>query len=245
MNTRVLKRVLCATTFCCLLQTGVVAADVPFPRFLPDYFGPVLRGKEPPLVFRAQRETNGVTQCIYSIGANEALSIENIGGDAPACRAVFNNILANLDRVITTNGGAFVQVTETELHARVVLTNMTQDVFAFVLPHSVNIWTHSTAPGISGQFQPGFQNILVLVNKQRYEEALKEGNVTMGQWQTSIHNYADQLLKTGKKAEALVVLKNLLATAPFDYQAHLQFMENTPDRTAATNSANVVFCRPL
>ena len=236
----ILKRFIQALVFSALLITAAAAGDLRLPSFLPDYYGPAFNSKGRPLVFVTQRETNGVAQCLYSIGPNEVLSIENISGDSPSCRAGFNNVLAHLNQIITTNKGAFAEITETELHAEAVLTNVTQTIFAFVLPHSVAIWIHSTAPGIAGQFQPRFQDILSLVNRQRYEEALKEGNVSMGRWQTSIHSYARQLLETGKKNEALLVLKNLLATSPFDYQAHLEFIENTSDLVAATNSAKAV-----
>ena len=240
MKSGILKRFIYVLAFSALLVTAVAAGDLRLPSFLPDYYGPAFSSKGRPLAFVTQRETNSVTQCLYSLGANEVLSIESISGDGPACRAGFNNILAHLNQIITTNRGAFVEITETELHAEVVLTNVTQTIFAFVLPHSVNIWTHSIAPGVAGQFQSGFQDILSLVNRQRYEEALIEGNVSMGQWQKSIHSYATQLLKTGKKNEALFVLKNLLATSPFDYEAHLEFIENTSDLMAATNSAKAV-----
>lgn len=243
MKSNIVKCLVCAFVFSAVLASAAAAGDLRLPSFLPDYYGPVFHSKRRPLTLVTQRETNGVNQCLYSIGSDEVLSIENIRGDSPACRARFNNILAHLDQIITTNKGAFVKITRTEFHAEVVLTNMTQTIFAFVLPHSVNVWTHSTATEAASHFHPVFQDILGFVNRQRYEEALKEGNVAMGQWRSSIHDYAEHLLKTGKKAEALVVLHRLLATSPFDYEAHLELMENTPDLMAATNSAEVVFKR--
>lgn len=225
------------------LMSGVSAEHLRLPSFLPAYYGPVFDHETSPLAFVSEHETNGVTECRYSIGSNEILTIESIRGDDPARRARFNNALAHLDQIITTNKGAFVKITETEFCAEVVLTNLTQDVLAFVLPHSVTFWIHSLAPGTAGRFEPGFHDILGLVNRQRYEEALKDGNVAMGQWQSRIRNYAEQLLKTDNKAEALIVLNNLLTTAPFDYQAHLELMESTPDLTVATNSAEVVLKR--
>lgn len=240
MKSDILKCLICTLALSTSPITGASAGDLRLPSFLPDYYGPVFSSKGSPLVLRAQHETNGVTQSIYSIGANEALSVEHISGDSPACRAGFNNILAHLNQIITTNKGAFIEITETELHAEVVLTNVTQIIFAFVLPHSVTVWTRSTVPGTPDQFRSGFQEIIALVNRQRCEEAFREGNVSMGQWQKSIHSYAEQLLKIGKRNEALLVLKNLLATSPFDYQAHLEFIENTSDLVAATNSAKAV-----
>jgi predicted Zn-dependent protease len=241
MKFDIFKPFICTLAFSACMITGVAAGDLQLPSFLPAYYSPVFSSKGVPLVLRAQRETNGVSQFVYSLGANEALSVENFSGESPACRAGFNNILGHLNQVIATNGGAFVEITETELHAEVMHSNVTQTVFAFLLPHSVTIWTRSAGPGSSGQFGSGFQEILSRVNRQRYEEAFKEGNVSFGQWQKSCHNYAGELLKAGNTNDALIVLQNVLATAPFNFEAHLALIENTADRAAATNSAKAVF----
>lgn len=241
MKFDIFKPCICALVFAALLITTAAAGDLQLPSFLPAYYGPVFISKGVPLVLRVQHATNGVSQFVYSLGANESLSVENFSGESPACRAGFNNILGHLNQIIATNIGSFVEITETEFQASVGLTNVTQTVFVFLLPHAVNIWTRSVVPGSSVQFKPGFKEILSRVNRQRYEEALREGNVSMGHWQKSIRDYAQELLKTGKKSEAMLVLKNLLTTSPFDYQAHLEFIENTSDLVAATNSAKVVF----
>jgi predicted Zn-dependent protease len=220
---------------------GVVGAELRLPSFLPDYFRPAFKSSSRSLALADQRHTNGVTQCIYSIGANEALSIESFKSDAPGCRAAFNNILAHLDQVITTNRGTFIEITETELHAEVTLTNVSQTVFVFVLPNAVNIWTHSVVPKARRQLLLEFRNIRAMANRQRYEEALREGNVSLGQWHDAMHDYANDLLMAGNKSEALSVFQNLLATSPYDFESHLQFIENTSDLIAATNSARAVF----
>jgi predicted Zn-dependent protease len=113
-------------------------------------------------------------------------------------------------------------------------------IFVFLLPDSITVWTRSVAPGTQEQFRPGFHELLTLANRQRYEEALREGNVSLGYWQNSIRDHARGLLAAGNTNEALRVFKDLLTTSPFDYQAHLEFLENTPDLVAATNSAKVV-----
>jgi predicted Zn-dependent protease len=230
-----------ALAFSASLIISLSAEELRLPSFLPTYYGPVFSSKGNPLVLRAQHETNGVSQFLYSIGANESLSVENFSGESPACRAGFNNILGHLNQIIATNKGAFVEITETEFQAEVRLTNVTQIVFAFLLPHSVTIWTRSAAAGSAAQFGSGFQEILPRVNRQRYEESFKEGNVSLGQWQKSGQDYANELLKAGRKNNALIVLQNVLTTAPFNYEAHLTFITNTPDLVAAANSAKVVF----
>lgn len=218
----------------------LAAADLRLPEFLPEYYRPLFSSKRP-LVLVNQRETNGVAQSIYAIGANEALSIESFSGDAPACRSAFNNILAHLNQMMTTNKGDFIEITETELNAQVALTNATQSYFVFILPHAVNIWTHSVVVGSQPQLRFDFRKIGALVDRQRYEEAVREGNVSLGSWQKAIRRHAKEVLNAGNKREALAILQMLLATSPFDYDAHFEFIENTSDLTAATNSAKAVF----
>jgi len=224
-----------------LIAVEVLAAtELRLPSFLPEYYRPIF-GSDRPLFLVNQSATNGVAQFIYSIGANEALSVESFNGDAPACRSAFNNILAHLNQVMTTNKGDFVEITETELNAQVALTNMSQTLFVFVLPQAVNIWTHSVVAGSQPQLHLDFRKTCALADRQRYEEALREGNVSLGSWQKTIRRYAKDVLDAGSKREALAILQNLLATSPFDYEAHFQFIENTSDLAAATNSAKTVF----
>lgn len=224
-----------------LIAVGVLAAtELRLPSFLPEYYRPLF-GNQRRLALVDQRETNGVIQSIYSIGANEALSIESFYGDAPACRSAFNNILAHLNQSMTTNKGNFVEITETELNAQVALTNLSQTIFVFVLPHAVNIWTHSVVGSSPPQLHLDFRKTCTRVDRQRYEEAVREGNVSLGSWQKAIRRYAKDVLHAGSKREAMAILQNLLATSPFDYEAHFEFIENTSDLAAATNSAKAVF----
>jgi predicted Zn-dependent protease len=216
------------------------AAELRIPYFLPEYYRPVFTNGAHPLILVNQRETNGLAHFLYSAGTNGMISVERIGGEMSACRTAFNNLLANINVAISTNKGVFLRITETELHAKVVLTNVAQELFVFLLPHSVTMWAFSNLPEVPPRFRPDSSELLRLVNQQRYEEAFRAENISMGQWQNSIREHAKALLQAGKKEESLAVFKNLLATAPFDYEAHLTFMENTPDLAAATNSARVV-----
>ena len=220
----------------------VAAAEPPLPSFLPAYYAPAFRSGGEALTLVGQGETNGVTQYVYSTtDEGLALSVENIQGDKPKCDAVFNNILGYLNQLITSNKGAFVEITATEACAEVVATNAVQTILTFILPSSVQIWTFSQAPTDRGHLTADFKTIRKWANRQRYEEALQAGNVSMGHWQECIHDYAKDLLGYGRKDDALVVLKNLLATAPFDYEAHLLLVENAPSSASASNSAKTVF----
>jgi predicted Zn-dependent protease len=220
----------------------VAAVETNLPPFLPAYYAPAFSSDGKALGMIGQSETNGVTQYIYSTkDENLALSIENIVCDKPRCGAIFNNLLGYLNQLVTSNEGSFVEITETEAHAEVILTNAAQTIFTFILPSSVHIWTASASPTNRVQLGADFRAIRGWANRQRYEEALQAGNVSMGHWQKCIYDYAKDLLESGKTDEALIVLKNLLATAPFDYEAHLKFIENAPNSASATNSAKTVF----
>lgn len=212
------------------------------PSFLPTYYAPAFSTGRKSLGLVSQGETNGVTQYVYSTADEDlALSVENIQGNKPKCDAVFNNMLGYLNQLITSNKGAFVEITATEACVEVTSTNAVQTFLTYILPSSVQIWTFSQAPTDRGGLTADFKTIRKWANRQRYEEALQAGNVSMGRGQKCIQGYAKDLLESGRKDDALIVLKNFLATASFDYEAHLEFMGNTPNSASATNSAKTVF----
>lgn len=225
-----------------IFSSHLVAAETRLPSFLPGYYAPIFGERENSLMFVRHGETNGVNQFLYcTADRGMFLSVENIDGDRPKCETVFNNILGYLNHQITSsNRGEFVEITAKEVHAEIIQSNATQSSFVFVLPNSVNIWTYSLVATNQEGRVPEFGKLRDLADRQRYERALQSGNVAMGQWGKSIHDYAKRLLNAGKTDEALAVLKNLLSTSPYDYQAHLEFMENTPDSETATNSARTV-----
>ena len=222
--------------------TQALAGTTELPRFLPRYYSPAFAVGSKKLALVNQTEANGVDGAVYSTEDETlALNVENIKCDTPRCNAILNNILIHLNTTIKSNSGRFVEISGSEAHAEVVENKVNRRVFIYVLPSSVQIWTYSILETGSDQIAPKFELIHRFANKQRYEEALSAGNVEMGHWRARIHEYATQLLENGKKAEGLTVLKNLLVTSPYDYEAHIDFIGNTDDSAAATNSAKIVF----
>jgi hypothetical protein len=118
---------------------------------------------------------------------------------------------------------------------------MIQQIFVYILPSSVQIWAYSTLETESDLISPKFEMIRGFTNRSRYAEAISAGNVSMGHWGEQIYDYATQLFEQGNKTEALKVLKHLLATSPFNYEAHMTFIKNTSDTDQAKNSASIVF----
>jgi len=225
-----------------LALTRAIADTTELPRFLPPYYSPAFVVDNKPLKLVKKTTTNGIEQVVYSTEDESlALSVENIECDKPRCDAIFNNILRHFNNTVTTHSGQFVEITRSEIHVQVVESNVTMRVFSYVLPSSVQIWTYTRLKTATDQIAPKFELIRGFADKQRYTEALSAGNVSMGHWGPRIHDYATQLIRKQRKKEGLSVLKNHLATSPFDYEAHMDLMENSDDPAAATNSARVVF----
>lgn len=223
-----------------LVQSPLLALDMP--TFLPEYYSPAFSVGSRQLMRRFQAVTNGVDRAVYAT-ADEALalSVENISCDRPRSEAIFSNIAFYINNTIAANSGRFVVITKSEINAELVVSNVAQSVFVYVLPASVQIWTFSTGESGAEKFSGKFELIRGFVDRQRYSEALASGNVSMGVWGSRIHDYAIHLIETGKRREGLAVLRNHLSTSPFDYDGHVVFFENTDDSTAAANSAEIVF----
>jgi predicted Zn-dependent protease len=104
------------------------------------------------------------------------------------------------------------------------------------------IWSHSAHSSDQIPLTNAyFDRLRAFVNRERYEQALASGNVEMGRWDVSLREYAEELLRDGKKQEALAVLQNVVTTSPTDYEAQIALATNTSDASAASNSARVVF----
>ncbi|WDP88469.1 MAG: hypothetical protein HUN04_01410 [Desulfobacter sp.] len=187
-------------------------------------------------------EKNNVDQWVYAADDRSLqLVVENIKCDRRRCRGIFNNLLMYLNKEIGDKGGAFREVTETEIHAEITGVTMSRRVFAFVCPASIQIWTYSGASKTNDALGPFFYKIRAMADRFRYTNALAQGNVSMGLWGPQTYAYAATLLAGNEKRTALGVFKRLLSTSPFNYEAHVDFMEQTDDYQAAQSSAEIVF----
>lgn len=224
--------------------TQVAVAAPKQPAFLPDYFSPAFEVPGSPLLFVSQSHTNGVDRFLYESADHVVgLGFENTdcSGEGASCSAILKTAIASWNRDKKRDKVLFHEVTATEFSAEVHGGNFIHHIFGFVLPSSAQIWVYSTVLTNNEFFQARYEQIEAIANRKRYEDALSAGNVAMGHWGGKIQEYARHLLRAGRKDEALTVLKNLLVTTPFNYEAHLDFMDNTADPAAATTSAKVVF----
>jgi predicted Zn-dependent protease len=216
-------------------------ADIKMPPFLPRYYLPVFEADQQNLVFVKSADVNGVEQWIYATGdASVVLLIENIKCDRASSQGMFNNILGYLNTQLKDKEGEFLEITARDFFAKIYEGDIETVVFAYILPKAIQIWTYSTTPKIGRQLESKFMSFKALVNRHRYEDALSEGNISLGVWGTEVYDYATQLLRDGKKTESLSVLRNILATSPHNYAAHLDFAENTSDLAASKTSAEIV-----
>jgi hypothetical protein len=215
--------------------------DQGLPPFLPPYYAPALELSDKRLKLTEHVEKDqGLRYTYASDDQVVGLMIESIRCDGATCAAVFDQGIKYFNTQATANAGQFRAISATEFRADWRTGLGESSSYVFKLPRSLLFWTYTARLHRNIDVDAYFERLKQMVNRQRYEAALPD-NVEMGRWDIQIRDYARSLLKQGKKAEALVVLKNLLATSPVDYEAHIDFTENTSDRAAAKNSATVVY----
>jgi len=217
------------------------SGDDKFPRFLPPYFARALEIDGKPSLVVEHTEKNNISR--YVLASDDlvtTLVIESVKCDGAGCTTVFDQGMKFFNTRTSQNAGRFRTVTRTEFRADWQTGLEEASSYLFRMPNSLLFWTYSTRLHRDTDVDQYFDDLKMLVDRERYEEALAD-NVEMGRWDVQIRGYARELVAQGKKSEALAVLKNLLATSPFDYDAHFDFIEITPDRAAAKNSARVVY----
>jgi hypothetical protein len=212
------------------------------PPFLPSYYAPVLELKDVVLQFVESGEKNGMTRYAYAVPDRGIfLSVESLACDRPRCETVFNNTTHFFNTEISKSGGRFHALTSSELDAAWRVGKSDIRAVVFVLPTSLQFWTWSAPRGAKVGIDAKPATLDRLRDRQRYEEALRAGNVEMGHWAPAVHRHARWLQKQGRKADALVALRHTITAAPFNFEAHLDLAELEGDRAAAVSSAGVVF----
>ncbi len=217
------------------------ANSLPLPSFLPDYYREAIIESSPEINFIRQSKTNGVSQYLYgSPDGKFGLSIEQVEYRQRPADALYNNLLNHVNGLIEANAGVFQTIRPDEFHAEIDLPEAKQSILAFLLPKSLLIWTY--VPAAESESTPSnFENLLSFANRQRYEEAFQGGNVDMGRWHKHVFAHYQTLADRQETEASLHVLEKLIATSPFHYDAHLEYMERASDRSAARRSAEAVF----
>lgn len=227
--------------FASLVLTRALAAEVQLPPFLPSYYAPAFLIGDNPLILIERSSESGVKLFTYGTAdQSTVLQLEIIECDRPSCAAVFRNVRGVLNERITESGGEFHVVSGREIYGGLRTAERGQFIFVYVLPTSVLVWNFVTKNDEALRPDKRFEAIRGLVNKHRYQGAQSLGNIAMGLWAPEVHEHARQLLREGKTREGLVVLRNLLATSSFNYEAHVDLIENTSDPAATIASAEIV-----
>jgi predicted Zn-dependent protease len=224
-----------------LVFTQLKASSLEIPSFLPQYFAPAFEINGRKLSFIKHSEKDGVEQYLYFTDDKSlVLLTENIKCERPRGAAIFNNIVGNLNDRMKSYKGEFIEITKRDMHAQIYEEGRERTLFVYVMPTAIQIWTYIAKSDEKYPVGPQFKIIRNFINKQRYNEAVSEGNVSMGFWGSEIYEYAGSLLHDGRKKEGLEVLEKLVATSPYHYNAHMDIIENTDDRKAAVNSSKVI-----
>lgn len=212
------------------------------PAFLEPYYAPAFDVGTSPLQLVQRRTENGVERYTYQTqDGTLSLTVENAACKSPQCQAVFDNVKGHWNGVLSEKGGAFVAIDRTEAHAQTADGDVSHRMFVYVLPSSVQIWAYSVLGEADDPRIAKYEVIRRIVDRQRYQDALAQGNVSMGHWRVRIHEHMKYLIDSGAEDEGLSVLGNLLATSPYDHEAHMMFVTHAPDSSAARNSASIVF----
>lgn len=224
-----------------LITSYAFAADAEFPAFLPESYRTAFATAESPLSLTTHTTKDGVEHYLYTSADNGLfLSVDHITADSPKQKAVMSNIVRYLAKEIDSNSGTFIKLAEHEMFANVYNSGTKRYVLIFALPSGVQVWTFSGLHAEKMDVSAKFDLLLNLANRQRYLEADAQGNVLMGTWGAEIHDHARTLLREGKKQEALTVLAKIVATSPYNFRAHLDIVQISPDVKIAENSARVI-----
>jgi predicted Zn-dependent protease len=212
------------------------------PPFLTPYYIDALDIVGKDLVLKKQEKKDNLSSYFYDSPDHTAnLRLESFMCQRDRCQVLYDNAVRYFDKLATENAGRFRKATPTEFAVE-WQTGPTENLsFVARLPNSVFFSTYGAQLGRRADVAAFLAKLGVAVNHQRYDEALRMDQVQMGLWGTAVHDFARELLNSSKQDEALNVLKNLVATSPFDYQAHIEIVENTHDPAAARSSATVIY----
>ncbi len=221
-------------------QSTAVSRELP--PFLAPYYAPAFDVLGKDLILAQHEIKDTISRYIYSSPDQVAsLVVESIPCERDRCQVIYNNAVTYLNKQATENSGRFHTATPTE--CSVDWKTGLADSYSFVakMPASILLVTYATRIDRKTDTDAFFSNLTDAVNRQRYESLQHNDQFQIGLWSVAVHEYAHSLLRERKIAEAVDVLKYLVAGAPYDYQAHIEIIENATDAATARNSALVVY----
>ena len=155
-------------------------------------------------------------------------------------QAVYQGMAEKIDKNIKEVGGNILTLSD---FFAIILINDTK------LNHSVNL-LYGTPEGaylwkykVPNTFETNYENyigkITSVAREHQYNVVLKYGNVIMGRWESSVHEFA-KLLATQNDPKATKIYKNLLQTSPSNYDAQIEYISITKNKEEAIQRARIV-----
>jgi predicted Zn-dependent protease len=215
-------------------------SNTPLPEGMPEYFELILENKDKKFVLLKKEMEDSWHHHLYlSRNSGETISIEKFLATRTQAPSLWHNLTLHLSEKIKKDNGIFLELNENCLEAEMHKEKFNVKYYGFILPDSIVLFTYTLKDDTNPDLCSNFNLLEGLINRWRYEEAVKSGNVAMGQWGFAVHRYALNTLKTDKQ-KAAEIYKNLLETSPFFYEAHLEFASLNDHENAKKNYKIIV-----
>ncbi len=217
------------------------AAGAPLPDFLtPDYAAAfTIAGG----TFMLESQTQqGPLQRMQYMGADHVvtLTIARIACERPTCATVYANALNNIDAAVTQADGQFHHAGAADLDATWSTGLADNAAFVFRLPGAVLFWHYAARLPRQHDAAARFDLVRAAVERQRDRLAGVAGNVEFGRWEPVLRTWTERLLRHGHRAEAVAILRRLVAIAPADMTAQMSLAENALDQATVRAAARIV-----
>jgi hypothetical protein len=225
-----------------LAFTHAWAAQLTPPAFIPPYYENALKNDDVPLRLTSKGEIKGIQRAVYT-GRDSAvtLTVEHMTCERASCDVLYEQRLKDHNVKLTSLGGRFRFVNNVEFGAQWKSKSSQHLAFVAKTPKAVVAWTRSAPAGRRLRDDDHVSNIRAAMNQQRFIEAMSLGNVQMGRWAPSMHQHARTLLASGRKDEAVAMLRQVVAWSPYSFNAQVDLAENTTNAEIARTSALAVW----
>jgi len=212
------------------------------PAFLPSYYIDVLNVFRQPFRLAVQSNKEGVDQATL-VTPDESIRVlvERITCDRATCDALYDQRFKEQNAKLTKLKGEFKSVTPVQFAATWKERKRQMLRFVAKTPKALVTWVQETGTGRREADEAYFSTLEKALNRQRYEEAIRQDNVEIGRWAREIYRYAKDLQSQGQYDDALAVLKPVVTWSAASYDAQMDFAELTLDADAAQASAQAVW----
>lgn len=228
--------------YCLALLLGLFPsqAGAQMPGFLPSYYLEALQYDGRPLAPISQSDKEVVKRAVFESRGSVGVTIEQTACERAQCTGLLEQNLKRQNERMGA-GGAFRLVSASEYVAAWNEDSKSVLLYFAKLPGAIEVWTRVTRETSAVAEEPYLSDVRRVLNRRRYDDARRLGNVDIGVWQKEIAQHVHDLRVAQKNDEALAVLAQLIVWAPSNLDAQIDFAEMTKDATAARASALVVW----